>query len=255
MIIDTHIHLCDAMYDADRGEMLKRAKNAGVNKLINVGADMDENRRICEFSEVCTDGIYASIGLHPHYAGEFNDAVYREIKELADRCKCIKAVGEIGLDYYKNETPKEIQAGVFEHMLLLAKEKNLPVAIHSREAYDDAYAILKQHGPGKKGVLHCFGMDYDTAKKYIDLGYALGIGGVVTFKNAPVLKDAVRKIPLEHIVLETDAPYLAPQAHRGKRNEPSYLQYVVAEIAALKNIMPQEVERVTTENAERLFII
>ncbi len=255
MIIDTHIHLCDPVYDPDRGQILKRAKNAGVHKLINVGADIEEDRKIAEFAEACTDGIYISVGFHPHCATAFNDDVYNEIKDIVNRCRNIKAIGEIGLDYYKNESPKDIQAGVFERMLLLAKETGLPVAIHSREAYDDVYAILKRHGVEKKGVLHCFGVEYDIAKKFIDLGFAIGIGGVVTFKNAGVVKEAVKKIPLEHVVLETDAPYLAPQNFRGKRNEPAYLQYVVAEIAALKNMMPQEVERITTANAEKLFEI
>lgn len=252
MIIETHVHLCDEKYDADRDEILKRANEAGVMKFLNIGAELKEVRKIA-IMEI--DNVFKAMGLHPHNAHEFSPAVYDEIKGYFKAQKKAVAVGEIGLDYYKSTTPKELQEKVFRAFLDLAKELDLPVAIHSREAFDDVYKLLKEYGIRKRGVIHCFTGDVNNAKRFIDMGYMLGIGGVITYPNAETLRQAVSEVPLEWLVLETDAPWLAPQAERGKRNEPACLKHIVQALARVKNVSVETIESVTTENAENLFNI
>jgi len=252
IIIETHVHICEPRYDADREEMLQRSFENRVKKLINIGADIEENKRVAHFER---EEVFKSIGLHPHYIDKFNDAVFNEIKELIKETKKIVAIGEIGLDYFKSPSPKERQAEVLRKFLDIAKEYHLPVIIHSRDAHDDIYDILKEYNIEKKGVIHCFTGDYDTAKKFIDIGYLIGIGGVITFPNAKLLKETVKKLPMEFIVLETDAPWLAPQQQRGKRNEPAYLKYIIEEIARIKNTDENDIIEYTTKNAERVFNI
>jgi TatD DNase family protein len=250
LIIETHVHISDAKYDADREEMLKRAEAAGVKKFINIGAEAAETRKVADFDR---QDVYKSVGLHPHYAGEFDDDFYMEIKGYLKNKKNIAAIGEIGLDYFKSMTAKDLQEKVFRKLLGLAKDSGLPVVIHSREAFEDVFKILKEFNLEKRGIIHCFTGDSETAKKFIGEGYLLGIGGVITFPNAGVLKQTLAQLPLEAIVLETDAPWLAPQQVRGKRNEPAFLRHVVTAIAGLKGVSEAEVERVTTENACKVF--
>ncbi len=250
IIIETHVHICEPRFDADREEMLKRCFESGVKKLINIGADIEENKKVADFER---EGVYKSIGLHPHYIEKFNDAVFNETKEIIKNTTKIVAIGEIGLDYYKSPSPVEQQKEFFKKFLNIAKEYNLPVIIHSRDAHNDVYAILKEFNIERKGIIHCFTGDFETAQKFIDIGYLIGIGGVVTFPNAGVLKDTVKKLPLDFFVLETDAPWLAPQQQRGKRNEPAYLKYVIEEIARIKNISGDDIIERTTKNAERVL--
>ncbi len=250
MIIDTHIHICDERYDTDREEMLKRAEAEGVLKFINIGAERKENRKVYEYSR---QGVYKSFGIHPYYIKDFNEREFDEIKSYLKNSKDVISVGEIGLDFYKNEIAPDLQMDVLIKMLNLAKDFNLPVILHSREAHDRIYEILKEVNIPKKGVIHCFTGDKETAKKFIDLGYFLGIGGVVTFPNAKVLKETVKEIDLKYFVLETDAPYLAPQEVRGKRNESCYLKYIIKQIADLKNIEEEKVKDRTSANAMKLF--
>jgi len=250
MIIDTHIHICDERYDSDREEMLLSAALNGVKKFINIGAEINENKRVINYQK---EGVYKAIGLHPHYIQQLNDNEFLEIKGYLKNTKDIVAIGEIGLDFYKNETPVEKQKEVFKKFLQLSKEFDLPVIIHSREAHNEVFNLLKEFNINKKGVIHCFTGDTETAKKFIDIGYHLGIGGVVTFPNAKILKETVKNISLDFLVLETDAPYLAPQQQRGKRNESAYLKYIIDEISILKNVDVKEIEEKTSHNAEKLF--
>jgi TatD DNase family protein len=242
LIIETHVHISDAKYDTDREEMLKRAEAAGIKKFINIGAEAAETRKVADFDR---QGVYKSVGLHPHYAGEGNEAFYAEIKGYLKNRKNIVAIGEIGLDYFKSTTPKDVQERVFREFLGIAREAGLPVVIHSREAHEDTFNILREFNIERRGIIHCFTGDQETAKKFLGEGYVLGIGGVITFPNAGVLKQTVAQLPLDAIVLETDAPWLAPQQVRGKRNEPAFLRQVVTVIAGLKGVTEQEVERVT----------
>lgn len=252
IIVETHVHICEPRYDVDREEILKRSFENGVKKLINIGADIEENRKVADFDR---EGVFKSIGLHPHYIDKFNDNIFNEITQLIRNTKNIIAIGEIGLDYYKSPSPKKSQIEVFKKFLSLAREYDLPVIIHSRDAHSDIYDILKEYNINRKGIIHCFTGEPETAQKFIDIGYFIGIGGVVTFPNAEILKDTVRKIPVEFMVLETDAPWLAPQQQRGKRNEPSYLKYIIKEIACIKNIGENEIIEQTTKNAEKIFKI
>ncbi len=250
MIFETHAHICDAKYDADREEMLVRAEAAGVSKFINIGAEVDETRKVAAYDR---QGVYKSLGLHPHYVEQCRPDFMKEMRGWLGNGKNIAAVGEIGLDYFRNSVPAERQKQVFRQFLGLAKEFNLPAIIHSREAHDDVLEILDEAGPGKKGVIHCFSGSYETAVKFIDRGYMLGIGGVITFPNAKDLREAVSKLPLECLVLETDAPWLAPQRFRGKRNEPAFLVHIAAAIAEIKGIEPEQAAQATACNAERMF--
>jgi TatD DNase family protein len=250
VIIETHVHLSDAKYDADREEMLNRAEAAGVKKFINIGAKAAETRKVADFDR---PGVYKSVGLHPHYAGEGTAAFYGELKGFLKNKKNIVAIGEIGLDYFKSTTPKDIQEKVFREFLGMAKDAGLPVVIHSREAHDDTLKVLREFKPEKRGIIHCFSGGMEAAKQFIGEGYLLGIGGVITFPNSGVLKQTVAQLPLEALVLETDAPWLAPQQVRGKRNEPAFLKYIVSVIAGLKGVTEREVEEMTSRNAEKLF--
>lgn len=252
MIVETHVHLCDAKYDADREEMIKRAEAAGVVKFVNVSAELAEARRAAVYDR---PGVYKALGLHPHNAHEYSDDVFDEIKGLFKTQKNAVAVGEIGLDYFKSTTPADLQKKVFRKFLDLAKELDLPVLIHSREAHTDTYNILKEFDLKKRGIIHCFTGDIETAEKFTGDGYAIGIGGVITFPNAGVLRAAVARLPLENMVLETDAPWLAPQQVRGKRNESAFLRYIVAAIAGIKGVTEREVEEVTAGNACKIFNI
>lgn len=249
MFIDTHVHLCDSRYDTDRAEMLKRASDAGVKYHVNIGAELPECRKVAAFEH---PGVLKAVGLHPHYIDCLNDEVMEEFRGYFSSGK-MAAVGEIGLDYFKSPNSKESQTDAFEKLLSLACEFNLPVVIHSREAHEDVAAVLKKHNPPKRGIIHCYTGDYETAKAFYDMGYLLGIGGVVTFPNSGPLKDTVAKMPLESLVLETDAPWLAPQKVRGKRNEPSYIPDIALAVAGIRGIKTAEVEESTTANAVKLF--
>ncbi|MFP4466169.1 MAG: TatD family hydrolase [Candidatus Goldiibacteriota bacterium] len=250
MIVETHIHICDPKYDNDRYEMLERAGNAGVKKFINIGAELPECRKVVETKE---EGIYNAIGLHPHYIDSFDESVMEEFKRYFSEGRKLVAVGEIGLDFYKSTVSPEVQKKGFRRFMDLAAELELPVIIHSREAHEEVYSVLKEYNLKKKGIIHCFTGGVKTAEFFIGLGYVIGVGGVVTFPNAGPLRETVKEIPLEHMVLETDAPWLAPQAVRGGRNEAAYITYTAREIARLKQTAVETVEKTTTENAEALF--
>ncbi|MCE5300541.1 MAG: TatD family hydrolase [Spirochaetia bacterium] len=252
MIIETHVHLCDPRYDGDRVEMLVRARQAGVVKFLNIGAEAQECHRVAQFE---SEGVYKALGLHPHYVEQYNEEFFEKYCGYYRTQKNMAAVGEIGLDYFKSPVDRDVQERYFRIFLDFARQVNLPVVIHSRDAHADVYRLLKQYALPKKGIIHCFSGDTDAAEMFTGLGYALGVGGVMTFPNAAVLREAIKNTPPDKLVLETDAPWLAPQKYRGKRNEPAYLRPIAEALAELKGLSAAEVEEITTQNAERILNI
>ena len=251
MLIDTHAHLDFDRFDEDREEMLKRAVDAGVREIINVGADMESSRNSLDLAQDY-DFIYACVGVHPHEAKTFTADDYKELKELAQAEEVI-AIGEIGLDYHYDNSPREKQQEIFKEQLKLAKEVELPVVIHSRDAKDDTLRILKEYANDLTGVMHCYGYDLPTAKEVFDLGFYISFGGIITFNSTSGVRKMIKKLPLEKIILETDAPYLTPEPHRGQRNESKYVKEVAEKMAEIKNMPLAEVAEITTNNAHQLF--
>lgn len=254
MIFDTHAHYDDSAFDTDRVELLSSLHEAGVGTVVNVGASLSGTRRTVELTEKYPF-IYGAAGVHPDEVGELNENSFQWLKEQCLRERIV-AVGEIGLDYYWDKENHALQKEWFVRQLRLAKELNMPVIIHSREAAADTMDILKkEYKPEIPVVIHCYSYSPEMAREYVKMGYYLGIGGVLTFKNAKKLKDVVSGTPLEKILLETDAPYLAPVPFRGKRNDSRKLTYVAEAISEIKGITPEEVIRITEENALRFYRI
>ena len=254
MIFDSHAHYDDAQFDEDRMDVLSHLKDAGVAKVVNISNGWDDLLKTLELIKQ-VPFLYGTVGIHPCKVSELNDERMEKMRDFCSGDKIV-AVGEIGLDYYWMSDPKEVQKEWFIRQLRLAKEVNLPVVIHSRDASQDTFDIMKaEHAGTTGGVIHCYSGSVEMAREYVKMGYFLGIGGVVTFKNSKTLKKVAAEIPLEHIVIETDCPYLAPTPYRGKRNSSAYLPMVVEEIARLRGISTEEVERVTYENAMRLYSI
>lgn len=254
MIFDTHAHYDDDRFAPDRGELLSGMNGNGIGRIINVGASFEGCKNSLTLAQE-HDFIYAALGVHPSDIADLTEESCEWIRQHLSEPKVV-AVGEIGLDYYWDKEP-EVQARQrewFRYQLQLAKESALPVSIHSREAAADTMEIMKEAAAdGIPGVIHCYSYSKEQALEYIDMGYYIGVGGVVTFKNARKLKETVEAIPLEQILLETDCPYMAPEPNRGKRNSSLYLTYVADAIAGLKGVTPEEVKTVTYENALRLF--
>ena len=254
MIFDSHAHYDDAQFNDDRMDVLSHLKDAGVAKVVNISNGWNDLLKTLELIKQ-VPFLYGTVGIHPCKVSELNDERMEQMRDFCSGDKIV-AVGEIGLDYYWMSDPKEVQKEWFIRQLRLAKEVNLPVVIHSRDASQDTFDIMKaEHAGTTGGVIHCYSGSVEMAREYVKMGYFLGIGGVVTFKNSKTLKKVAAEIPLEHIVIETDCPYLAPTPYRGKRNSSAYLPMVVEEIARLRGISTEEVERVTYENAMRLYSI
>ncbi len=254
MIFESHAHYDDRRFDSDRDKLLSSMQEQGIETIINVGSDLRGAQETVALTEKY-DFIYGAVGIHPSDIGDLNEEVYTWMQETS-RLPKITAIGEIGLDYYwdKDEEIKRSQRYWFCRQMELAREEGLPVIIHSRDAAEDTLKLVQGiHGEEIPGVIHCFSYSLEMAKEYIRMGYYIGIGGVVTFKKAKKLKEVAAQIPLEHILLETDCPYLAPEPERGKRNSSLNLPYVVQEIAELRGISREKVEEVTRENARRLF--
>ena len=252
VLIDTHCHLDMSAYQADYDALLDRAMEAGVTRIITVGIDLDSSRRAIGLAEK-SEGIYATVGVHPHNVAELNEGVYKELQGLCSHPKVV-AYGEIGLDYVKNYAPVPLQKEHFARQVALASELRLPLVVHDREAHDDIMEMLESAGPFPAGgVMHCFSGDVIFARRVLALGFHISIPGVVTFAKAEMLQEAVREIPLSSLVLETDGPFLAPAPYRGKRNEPRLLLFTAQKVAELKGVSLDEVARQTSKNAERLF--
>ncbi len=262
MIFDTHAHYDDERYDEDREQLLSDLQKENVGAVMNVGASFKGAEASVLLSEKW-DFIYAAVGIHPDDVGFMNDDTVEKLRDWLKKPK-VRAVGEIGLDYSREDVDKDCQKLWFKRQLDLAKEENFPVIIHSRDAAEDTFIMLKDYCRELKdenrqeifknpGVVHCFSYEKELAREYVKLGFFIGIGGVSTFKNGRKLKEVIGDIPLESIVLETDSPYLAPGPFRGKRNNSSLIKYVVRSISDIKGIEPEAIERVTYENAKKLY--
>ncbi len=259
-IFETHAHYEDEQFSDDRDEVLENIYATGVECIVNVGSDMETSRKSMALASE-NEKIYAAVGIHPTYAASCNEEAISELRNMCADKKVV-AIGEIGLDYYWDDCPEDVQKEAFLKQLELAKELDMPIIIHSRDACEDTLRILRdfagdlrQAGKKIKAVMHCFSYSPEIAKEYIDLGFYLGVGGVVTFKNSKKLVETVREIPLERIVLETDSPYLTPVPFRGKRNDSSKLLYVLEKIAEIKETDVEEVSRITWDNSCRLYQI
>ena len=252
MLIDTHCHLDFGDFDKDRDDVIERARAEGVIAIIDVGSSIEGTRRAVELAG-SRDIVYATLGVHPHEAKSVTDEVITEFRKLAKRPKIV-AVGEVGLDFYRNLSPKDEQEAAFRRFIRLAGELDLPLVIHARDASYDVIRILKEEGRGKlRGVMHCFAGDNKLLKECLDLGLYISFTCNLTFKNADNLRAVAKEVPIERVLLETDAPYLAPQKFRAKRNEPSYLQYLVDQWVELTGLTKNDIERITTHNANELF--
>lgn len=251
MIFDTHAHYDDEQFDADREELLNSMAEQGVGTIVNVSASYPSCEQVTEMVQKYPF-MYAAVGVHPDHVGELNEETFVRMKKLFANDKVI-AVGEIGLDYYWDNESHDLQKAWFIRQLELARELDLPVLIHSREAAADTMDIMKEHAEGMSGVIHCYSYSKEMAREYVKMGFYIGVGGVVTFKNARKLKETVVEIPLTSIVLETDCPYLAPEPNRGKRNNSAYIRYVAEEIAKIKGITYEEVVAQTEENARKMY--
>lgn len=254
MIFETHAHYDDDAFEQDREELISSLPKNGIETVINISSSLESIKKTIALTEAYSF-IYGAVGVHPSETGELTEESFDWLKEQC-RHKKVVSVGEIGLDYHWKEPDVHIQKKWFERQLLLAQELHLPVVIHSREAAKDTLDMMKQlHAEKSGGVVHCFSYSRETAAEFIKMDYYFGIGGVVTFYNAKKLKEAVRYIPMDKIVLETDSPYLAPTPNRGKRNSSLNLPYIAKEIAELKGISYEEVVETTRKNGERLWHI
>jgi TatD DNase family protein len=261
-LIDTHCHLEMDEFNNDREEVIQRARDAGVVALITIGSDLKGNKGAIELSEKY-EFIYAAVGIHPHDAKDFTEEIFEKVREWAIPPHPplnkggkwggkVVAIGEIGLDYHYDNSPREIQKEVFKRQLSLAKKTGLPVVIHSREAKKDTLEIVRESGVDK-GVFHCFSGDMDMAEEVMAMGFHISIAGPVTFRNAKKLVEIAKFIPDDYLLIETDAPYLTPEPFRGRRNEPSYLVHIARTIAEIREISMEDLARITTLNAKRLF--
>ena len=277
-IFDTHAHLCDAAFDDEREAIIADLGAHGVGAFTEIGFDLPSSRAALALAERHPN-IYAAVGFHPDHSDHLREEDVETLRQMVENDQKIVAIGEIGLDYHYTregilrraaasgqeadpeslataDPEPEIQKACFRRMLQLARALGLPINVHSREAAQDTYdLIVEEHGYENSGIIHCFGYPVEMAERFVKLGLYVGVGGVVTFKNSRKLKEVVERIPIECIVLETDCPYMAPVPKRGTRNDPRNLPYVVEEIAALRQMDPAEVIRITTENAKRVYRI
>lgn len=250
-IFDTHAHYDDDSFDEDRFELLDEMFDSGVCGIINCGCTVESSKTSIEFAEKYAN-IYSAVGIHPQNAAEESSDAVEQIEKLASHKKVV-AIGEIGLDYHYDYTPKDMQLEWFEKQILLAKKLNLPVIVHDREAHADCVELILKHKP--RGVMHCFSGSVETAKQLTDIGFYIGLGGSVTFKNAKKPAEVAASLPLDKLLLETDCPYMTPVPFRGRRNNSALIAYTAEKIAELRGITAQEVINQATQNAYKLFNI
>lgn len=252
MLFDTHTHINVDKFKGEEAEAIERARENDVTRMAVVGFDTETIKKSLELSRDY-EGVYSIIGWHPTEAATYTDAVENQLIEQLKGDKIV-AMGEMGLDYYWDTAPKSVQHDAFRRQIRVAKELNLPVSIHNRDATEDTYKILKEeHAGDTGGIMHSFNLDTYWMEKFLDIGMHISLSGVVTFKNAPEVKDVAKQAPFEKLLVETDAPYLAPMPNRGKRNEPAYVKHVAEEIAKQRGLSFEEVAKQTTQNAMRLF--
>ncbi len=251
-LIDSHCHLNLSAFNDDVEAAVQRAHAAGVEKMIVIGTNMADSIKAIELAHQYPS-IYATIGIHPHDSKNANDLGYECLNALATDSKVV-AYGEIGLDFFRDHSPKPVQRREFARQLNLAGELGLPVVIHDRDAHQEVYDIIRsEEGYRHGGVIHCFSADYDWAMRFVDLGFAISLPGTITFPKSYIQKEVAEKLSLDDLLIETDAPFLAPIPYRGKRNEPAYVGYVAEAIAKLRKLDPEVVAKVTSANTERVF--
>ncbi len=254
MIFDTHAHYDDEQFDTDRDELIASLQEAGIGNVVDIGASLSSSQAAIDLSHKY-DFFYASVGVHPSEVEELDDENVKKLYEWSKDNKCV-AIGEIGLDYHWPDPTPELQKKWFVRQLGIAREVGLPVLIHSRDAAADTLQIMRQeHAEDIGGVVHCFSYSKEIAKECVNMGFYIGIGGVLTFKNGRKMVEVVEQTPMDRILLETDCPYLAPEPYRGKRNCSLYLPYVVTKMAEIKGISEEEVIRITEENARKMYDI
>lgn len=253
MIFDSHAHYDDEAFNEDREEVILGLKDKRVIGVLNCGASLEGARMSVELSSKY-DFIYSAVGIHPEHADMVNEELIEELRNLARNSK-VRAIGEIGLDYYYEENPaREIQNAAFKLQMQLARELKLPVVIHDRDAHKDTLDILKEF-PGVIGTVHCFSGSVEFAQECLKLGYYIGFTGVITFKNAKKIAEVAKIVPMERILVETDCPYMAPTPHRGKRNQSDYIKYIIERISDIKGKTIEEIEAITTNNIKELLKI
>lgn len=252
MLFDTHAHMNDPAFDADRDELLKSLPGQGVELLMNPGCNLEDSRQAVSLAEKY-GFVYAAVGTHPDTADQVDESVTAQYRRLCQHEK-VKAIGEIGLDYHYETVPREIQQRAFRMQMALARETGLPVIVHERDAHDDGMKIVREF-PDVTGVFHCYSGSAEMARQLVDMGWYIGFTGVLTFKNARKAVETAQRIPLERIVIETDCPYMAPEPFRGKRNHPGFLYRMAEQLAQLRNISVEEIQAITTENGKRLYRI
>ena len=251
MFIDSHAHIQLSQFNQDREAVLKRAEEADVSNILVIGFDMETSLGAVALAEKHSH-IYATVGMHPHDAKDLTPDVLKTFRELAEHPKVI-ALGEMGLDYYRDLSPRPVQKAAFEEQLDLAEELQMPIVIHNRDAYMDILPILEARQGRIQGVLHCFTGDVELMHRGLAIGFHIGIGGIVTYKNAADVRAVAREVPDDRLLIETDCPWLAPQFRRGKRNEPAYVRAVAEKIAELRDTSIETIGKITTENFGTLF--
>lgn len=253
-IIDSHAHLENERFDYDRDTVIGNLAENGVDRVYNIGYDLESSIASVELARIY-ENIRAVIGVHPHSASEYNDEVEEKLIELS-KDENVKAIGEIGLDYYYDYSPRDVQSEVFLRQIELANKLNLPIVIHTRDAVQETFDIIKeakQKYPEQKFLIHCFTQSVEMMREYVKLGCYIALGGAVTFKNAVHPKDVAKEVPLELLLLETDSPYLAPTPMRGKRNEPMFIKYIAKEIAKIRGMKVNDLLDITAENTKRFY--
>jgi TatD DNase family protein len=250
-MIDSHCHLADTKFSSDIEDVIRKAKEAGVKKMITIADDLEEGECCIEIAEQF-DGVYATVGVHPHHASKWQATSENRLVRLLQSSSKVVGLGEIGLDYHYMKSPKNVQREVFRVQLEIGKELNLPIVIHCRDAIDDVWEIVDFVNP-KKLVLHCCCEKFDDIKRFLDRGWLISFTGMITYQNANVLRETVKQCPIEQLMIETDAPYLTPKRYRGKRNEPAYVVEVAKAISEIKMIEQEDVDRITSTNAITFF--
>ncbi len=250
-MIDSHCHLAAPQFSHDVDTVIERALQAGIDRMVCIGDTIEESRGGLKLAEKY-DHIFCTVGVHPHTSKDFMSTTPQELKTLVSSSKKVKAIGEIGLDFHYDLSPRDVQKTVFRAQLELAKELGLPAVVHCREAVEDVWAIVSDVNPTKI-VIHCCTEKWEDVKRFVEAGHLLSFTGIATYKNAQVIRDCIKACPLSQMMIETDAPFLAPVPHRGKRNEPAFVVEIAKLVAELKGVSVEEIDRVTTENAVKFF--
>lgn len=253
-MIDSHAHLNDPRFKDDREYLITHLRKNGIDYVVNIGADLPTSEESVALAKKYAP-IYAAVGVHPHDAKTYTPQVEERLIALSKEEKVV-AIGEIGLDYYYDNSPRDVQVEVFQKQMDLAQKVDLPIVIHSRDAAKETFDLIKAHlekDPRRKFLIHCYSGSVEMMREYVKMGCFIALGGVVTFKNSKVAKEVAAEVPLDKLLLETDAPYLTPHPHRGKRNEPLYLRYIAEEIAGLRGISPEELVKATDGNTNEFY--